>query len=77
MPLAILLIPYALFVLLYASWSGAWMYHLFHYGFHGVQAWTITGLHLAVSVFLLIMSLGAIAGVNWSAPLTLTITSNF
>ena len=77
MPLSILLIPYVIFLLLYITLSLALVYHLFEFGFQSMNAWLITGLHISVSLFLGIISVVAIVGVNWSAPIGLTLGSGF
>jgi len=71
MPLFILLIPYALFLLMYVSWSFALAYHLYRFSFSSARMWLVVALHVSVSAFLLFVSIGALTAIDWSAPLQL------
>ena len=71
MPLSILLIPFFLFIAAYLLWSAALLYHLFKFGLASMHTGVITLLHGVVSLFILSLSLAAIAAVDWSSTLDL------
>ncbi|MEK7665315.1 MAG: hypothetical protein AAB337_00350 [Patescibacteria group bacterium] len=70
-PLAILLIPYGLFVLLYLFFVSFNLYHLWHYGTADWKTKTIIFCYIAGTVLIAYASFVALSGYNWMTPIDL------
>ncbi len=69
-PIAILLIPYGLFLLAFLFFSFAHIYHLIHFGrATGIVGFLATFIYIAVTVLLLYATYTATADIEWSRAL--------
>jgi len=65
MPLYLILIPYAIFLLGFAFFSFFAIYHLIRFGFRSFSNFLMMFIFLGVSVIILFISYEMIAGINW------------
>lgn len=69
MTIALFLIPYALFLLIYLFLSMFGITHLIRFGVQNFTTFIATFLYIAASVIILFLSFTILASINWSTPL--------
>lgn len=69
MPLALLLLPYALFLLFFGVFSLFALSHIFVYGEKNFATFFATFLYIAGSAFILFFSWTLLAPIEWKEPL--------
>lgn len=70
-PVAVLLIPYAIFLLLFCLYSLFNLYHLWRFGLYGYSLYLLILLFVSGSVILAAASLELLIRYDWQAPLRL------
>ncbi|MFC1639081.1 hypothetical protein ACFL26_02315 [Patescibacteria group bacterium] len=71
-PLALLLIPYGLAVIVFLVFASLHVYHLIHYGAATKIGFTATFIFFAGTVLIAGLSLWMLGGYDWSAPISFT-----
>ena len=71
-PLAIFLIPFGLFLMMYLLYSAFNVYHLLRFGIYNAGAYVFTILFLGGTFVLLGFSLWILSPYDWAAPFNAT-----
>lgn len=69
-PVAILLILFGIFFLIYALYSFFTIYHLLRFGVYGTHLYFVVASYLLVSLVILIISFVALSRYDWTVPLS-------
>ena len=69
MTLALLLIPYILFLAIWTAFSLFAIYHLVKFGVQNFTTFLATFLYIAASTLILSVSLTTIMRIDWTTPL--------
>ncbi|OGL66999.1 hypothetical protein A2856_00730 [Candidatus Uhrbacteria bacterium RIFCSPHIGHO2_01_FULL_63_20] len=70
MPVAVLLLPYLLFLLLYAVYGGFVLYHLTRFGIAGKGLYLTAGGFVIGTTILLLVSAVGLGSFDWSVPMS-------
>lgn len=73
LPLAIVLIPYAIFIIVFLIFALINVFHLVHYGQTTRISFTVTFIFFIVTSFILFATWAALRHIDWSAPLEFSI----
>ena len=76
MPIGLLLIPYAIFVLFFIFYGAFNVYHLLRFGVYRFHLYAVCVLFAGGSTILLVASISALASFDWTAALALGIASS-
>ena len=71
MPVAVLLLPYIVFLLFYFAYGAFIMYHLLRFGIAGTGMLATVALFIVGTVVLLAVSGIALSGYDWQSPLSI------
>lgn len=75
--LALLLIPYALFLILFAAFAFVNLFHIFRFGSFTLLSFAVTFLFLGGTAIILVGTYTLLSGTDWTQPLFVFRTSVF
>ena len=76
LPLAIILIPYGVIVLVFAIVALLNVYHLIHYSATSKTSLAFTFIFLAGTAVIAFLTWQAVGGVDWQTPISISLSSS-
>ncbi|HCC22470.1 hypothetical protein A2480_01535 [Candidatus Uhrbacteria bacterium RIFOXYC2_FULL_47_19] len=76
LPLAIILIPYGVIVLVFAIVALLNVYHLIHYSATSKTSFAFTFIFLAGTAVIAFLTWQAVGGVDWQTPISISLSSS-